>query len=212
MAMHSMRGKLASRLLNHRTAGTGRLAVVEIPLSLSSPSPDRLVYGIPRWYRAAMALVLAALAAALALGDGRAGAAAWTILGLVALGGLYDERWSFDAGRGEVQHRVGLCFAAKASVLRFGAIERFRLVPLVAGTVPGSEAERAGNAAALAGQRADDGGGRRFRHRRPFLDLVLECADGRRYVIDRRPARGAGRLRGAADRIAAVCGKPLVLG
>ena len=165
---------------------------MEIPLSLSSHSPDRLVYGLPRWYRAAMALVLAALATGIALGGGRPGPMAWTILVLVALGGLYEDNWSFDAGRGRVVHRVGLSFAA--------------------GTIPGSEAEREGKAAALEGRRADDHGPRRFRHRKPFLDLVMECADGRRCLIDHLPARRAGRLREAGDRIAALCGKPLVAG
>jgi hypothetical protein len=185
---------------------------VEIPLSLSSHSPDRLVYGLPRWYRAAMALVLAALATGIALGGGRPGPMAWTILVLVALGGLYEDNWSFDAGRGRVVHRAGLSFAANASVFPFAAIERFCLVPVVAGTIPGSEAEREGKAAALEGRRADDHGPRRFRHRKPFLDLVMECADGRRCLIDHLPARRAGRLREAGDRIAALCGKPLVAG
>jgi hypothetical protein len=184
---------------------------LEIPLILRSPRPDRLVYAIPGWYRLAMALILAALGAGLP-GGAAPGPWGWSVLALVALAGLYQESWVFDAGCGRVLHRVGLLSLQRSTVIPFAAIERFRLLPVVTGTVPGSEAERLGNAAALAGQRADDQGGRRQRHRKPFLDLVLECADGRRYLIDHLPARRAGKLRELGDRAAALCGKPLEAG
>jgi hypothetical protein len=182
---------------------------VEVPLKLSAPDPDRLVYAIPGWYRLAMALILAALGAGIALAGLRPGPMPWIVLGVVALGALYEERWEFDAGRGRIVHRAGLVFAPRRTVLPFAAIERLRLVPVVTGTVPGSRAEREENAAALAGQRVDDSGGRRQRHRKPFLDLVIESADGHSRLVDRMPARRAGRLRDLADRAAALCGKPL---
>lgn len=185
---------------------------MEIPLKLSVPGPDRLVYAIPGWYRLAMAAILAALGAGIALAGARPGPMPWIVLAVVALGGLYQERWEFDAGRGRIEHRVGLLGAARRSVIPFAAIERLRLVPVVTGTVPGSQAERAEKAAALAGHRVDDSGGRRFRHRKPFLDLVIESSDGRSRLVDRMPARRAGRLRDLADRAAALCAKPLVEG
>lgn len=100
---------------------------MEIPLTLQSSRPDRLVYGLPVGYRAAMALLLAALAAGLGLAGRPPGALGWTLLVLVALGGLYEERWSFDAGRGQVRRRVGLLFAARTRELEFEAIVGFRL-------------------------------------------------------------------------------------
>ena len=100
---------------------------MEIPLTLRSSGPDLLVYGLPRWFRPVMALILALLAAGLALGGLRPGPMAWVILALVVLGGLYEESWSFDAAAGRVVRRAGLCFAPRRSVLPFEAIERFRL-------------------------------------------------------------------------------------
>jgi len=182
---------------------------VEIPLKLSAPAPDRLVYALPGWYRAAMALILAALGAGIALAGVRPGPVPWIVLAVVALGGLYEERWEFDAGRGRIVHRAGLLFAPRRSVLPFAAIERLRLVPVVTGTVPGSRAEGDERAAALAGGRVDDSGGRRFRHRKPYLDFVIESAGGQSWLVDRMPARRAGRLRDLADRAATLCGLPL---
>lgn len=181
---------------------------MDIPLALSSPGPDRLVYGLPRWYRPLMALILATLALGIGLGGVRPGPLAWTILVMAVLGGLYEESWNFDAGAGRVEHRAGLCFAPRRTVLDFAAIERFRLIPLVAGTIPGSADEAAGNAAVLAG---GDGGGRK-RFRKPFLDLVLECAEDQRYLIDHLPAGRSGRLREAGARLAELCAKPLAEG
>lgn len=147
---------------------------MEIPLTLRSFRPDRVVYGVPRWYRVVMALILAALAAAIATGRGRPGPLTWIILALVALGGLYEENWVFDAGCGQVIHRMGLVFASRVSVIPFAAIERFRVIPQLT-----------------------------------CLDLVLECADGTRYLVDHLPVRREGRLRELAVRVADVCAKPL---
>jgi hypothetical protein len=148
---------------------------VDIPLVLRRSGPDRLGYRLPRWYRAGMALLLAVLGAGLALGDGPPGLPGWALLVLVALGGLYEDSWLFDAGAGRVVHRLGLCCAARARVIPFAAIERFRLVPLPTGTL-----------------------------------LVMDGVDGDSRLIDRFPARRAGKLRLVAERIAAQCGKPLV--
>lgn len=100
---------------------------MEIPLTLRSPGPGLLVYGLPRWHRPLMALVLALLAAGAALGGLRFGPLAWAVLALAVLGGLYEESWSFDAAAGRAVRRTGLCFAPRRSEVAFGAIERFRL-------------------------------------------------------------------------------------
>ncbi|MDR3670047.1 MAG: hypothetical protein P4L36_04345 [Holophaga sp.] len=185
---------------------------MEISFALSSPGPDRLVYGLPRWYRPFMALILVLLALGIRLGGVRPGPLAWTILMMAVLGGLYEDSWSFDAHLGRVAHRSGLCFMPRVMVLEFAAIERFRLIPLVAGTIPGSADERAENEAVLAGGRGDDHGHRRLRHRKPFLDLVIECAEGKRYLVDHLPARRSAGLRETGARLASLCAKPLAEG
>jgi len=171
---------------------------VDIPLRLRTRGPGRLEYGVPGWFRGAMGLLLAVLGGGLALEGRPPGLLGWAVLALAALGGLYEDCWVFDAGAEQVRHRAGLLFAARTRVLPFAAIERFRLVP--AG--PGA-AQDAGPAL---------GGGRSLDLRRTSLDLVLECADGRRVLLDRRPARRAAGLRSAGGQIAERCGKKLEAG
>ncbi|MGA2079900.1 MAG: hypothetical protein ABSH53_04720 [Holophaga sp.] len=171
---------------------------MDIPLRLRTRGPGRLEYGVPGWFRGAMGLLLAVLGGGLALEGGPPGPLGWAVLALAALGGLYEDRWVFDAGTEQVRHRAGLLPAAYTRVLPFAAIERFRLVPAGPGAAPD-----AGPAA---------GGGRSLDLRRTSLDLVLECADGRRLLLDRIPVRRAGRLREAGGRIAQACGKTLETG
>ena len=98
---------------------------------------------------------------------------------------------------------------AWSTVIEFASLDRFCIVPLVKGTVPGSEDEKTENAAALKGVRADDSHFKRSRHKKPFLSLEIECTDGSRYLIDHLPARNGAKLRAAASRMAALCGKPM---
>jgi hypothetical protein len=182
---------------------------LSIPLVLRLPASGRMVYGLPVWYRAAMAAILGLLVAALAQAGVRPGPLAWVVLALVALALLYEEAWVFEAGPGRVVHRGGLLVAARSTVIPFAEIERLLIVPHVEGTIPGTEDERLENAAALAGRRTDDGGSRRSRHKKPYLDLVLETDGGTRRLMDRVPAREGDRLRGTAAALAELCGKPL---
>lgn len=170
---------------------------MDIPFSLTSPSPERLVFGFPAWYRAAMAGVFGILAAGLAAAGGAPGAAAWVVLALVALAGLYEDRWEFDREAGVIRHRSGLVFAARARTIPFAEVERFLLVP--------------SGPARLAGKDRDPGLAGRLAAR-GRIDLAMECADGRRLLLDRHPAREGARLRAQAERIAALCGKPLADG
>jgi hypothetical protein len=204
-----------------RSAGARRLPKLDlwslpmsdrmsISLVLRSPAPDRLVYALPVWYRVVMGAILAVLVAGLADAGGRPGILAWALLAIVVLAALYTEQWVFDAGSGKVTHRTGLLVAARSTVIPFAAIERFLITPHVEGTIPGTEDERYENAAALRGERGDDAGTRRARHKKPFLGLVLECESGDLYLVDRVSARAAGRLRELAARMADLCGKPLI--
>lgn len=182
---------------------------MEIPLVLSSPRPDRLVYGFPVWYRLVMGAILAIVAAALILGGTAPGFPAWIVLAILVLGALYEDRWTFDKSSDQVSHRAGLIVAAKTRRIDFADIQQFCIVPFVKGTIPGTEDEKAANEAALTGQRTDDAAIKRERHKQPFLSLEVECHDGTRYLIDHMPARKAEQLRGMAARIAEHCGKPV---
>lgn len=181
-----------------------------MPLTLTSPGPDRLVYAIPIWFRSAMGLLVTVVVASLAVQDSRPGLLAWVVLALVALSALYHEKWIFDAAAGRVVHRFGLVIAPWTTVIELETVDRFCIVPMVRGTIPGTEDARIESAAALRGGRADDRGWLRARYKKPFLNLEMTCADGTRHLIDHVPARRVARLRDLATRLAALCGKPLV--
>jgi hypothetical protein len=185
---------------------------MEIPLALRARKDGALTYAIPLLFRAAMAAIIGLLAAALLL-DGRdPGVGGWASLGIAALGGLYEERWTFDPGSGRIAHRVGLIFLARRVVIPIGDLARLRIAPFVRGTVPGSADEARENAAALAGGGADDLGRRRARYKRPYLCLSCESADGSRRFVNAVPARRGAVLRAQAARIAEACGLPLAEG
>ncbi len=183
---------------------------MELPLGLHRTKNGRLVYAIPLWYRFFMAAVAAIVAASMFESPG--GPFAWVILALAALAGLYEESWVFDSATRRVRHRAGLLVAARSTGLSFDEIERFRLVPHVRGTVPGSEDERVQNAAALAAGRGDDSSRRRSPFKKPYVSMLFDCADGSRRIMDRTQARRSLRLRLDAASIASFCGKPLVEG
>jgi hypothetical protein len=180
-----------------------------IKLALREPGRDRLVLGLPTWYRVLMAAVVALLLAALAQAGGRFGILGWAMLGAALLGLLYRESWEFDAGRARVVRRVGLGPAVQAVVVPLEAVERFLIAPQVDGTIPGTRDESLEHAAALGGGRADDGALRRARHKKAYLALVMECRDGVRHLLDRVPARDAARLRWVAASLGELCARPV---
>ena len=182
---------------------------MEIPLVLTSPRPERLDYGFPLWYRAVMAAILVVVAASVFWSGAMPGVLAWIVLAILVLAVFYEDRWTFDATEGRASHHAGLLFASRARVVPFPEIVRFAIVPLVRGTVPGTQEEKAENQAALEGKRPDDVAMKRDRHKKPFLSLEMECADGTRYLVDHVPARRAQDLRALAARIAGHCEKPL---
>jgi hypothetical protein len=183
---------------------------MEIPLALRERSDGALVYSLPAAFRAAMAAVAAILALALSIEGGSPGVGGWIALALAVFGGLYEEKWTFDPRRGEAAHRAGLVFLARSTMIAMGDIERFRLAPYVRGTLPGSADEAAENEAALSGERADDSGKRRARHKKPYLCLVCETRDGARYLVNIASARKGAGLKAQAARIAAACEAPLI--
>jgi len=182
---------------------------MSIPLILRK-SGARLEFALPAWYRTVMGAILALLVAALVQAGGRPGWFGWILLIVAAFGFLYQEKWSFDPDQGRVVHQVGLLGAAKTTVIDFSAIEQFRIRPHVEGTIPGTEDERKRNASAMQGDHGDGTDTSRTWYKKSYLALVLECAGGTQYLLDRVPARYAARLREVSGRMAEWCGKPLV--
>jgi hypothetical protein len=185
---------------------------MEIPLVLRASGPAKLVYELPLWYRMIMALIAAAIAGSILVSGGAPSPFGWFILIVAIVAAIYEERWTFDSAEGVAVQRTGLLVLAKRTILRLSEVEKMRILPYVRGTIPGSEDELAENAAALSGGRTDDGGRRRAVYKRPFLNLVIACVDGRQLLVNTVAARKKGALVEVAQRIAAHCGKQLVEG
>ncbi|MEI6874458.1 MAG: hypothetical protein WCL50_04915 [Spirochaetota bacterium] len=186
---------------------------MDIPLVLRARGDSTLEYGIPAWYRLIMAAILALILAALFVSEGPPGILGWIFIAINLFAALYEERWTFDAKKGELRHRFGLVFAARTLRLPFASISAFRLEALVRGTLPGSQDERAENERALAesrGQQITDQlpGKRRPMYKKAYISLVCESPETK-FLLNTVPARNGPKLRLAASSIADFCGKPL---
>lgn len=184
---------------------------MEVSLVLSA-SGGKLVYAVSAVFRAAMAAIAAIMAASLIVEGQPLGPGAWIALALVALAGLYEERWTFDSAAGTITNRAGLVFLSRRRTIAMDEVARFRIEAFVRGTLPGSADEAAHKAAALSGSRGDDESRRRSPHKKPYLRLFCETADGSSYFINAMPARRAAILKEQAARIAAACGKDVAIG
>jgi len=185
---------------------------MEVPLVLHTGRSGKLVYSVSWIFRGLMALILALVAAALLVDGSSPGIVGWIVLAALALGALYEESWRVEPAAGRLVHRSGLLVLARSRSLALDEVARFRILPFVRGTLPGSEDEAAQNAAALAGERVDDSGKRRAWHMKPYLCLVVETVDGRRHSIDLVSARKAATIKAIAARMAEAAGKELLEG
>jgi hypothetical protein len=173
---------------------------MELPFTLTETRDGRLRYGIALWYRLMAAVVLGILSWTLVAQGQPPSVVGWLLLGLAALGVLYEERWTFGAGG--TSHAVGLVFAARRVELARGDLAALRIVPHVRGTIPGSAEEARENSRAMNGQADAEPYARKPAFwKRPTLILVLSTRDGSEYAIDKVPARNRERIRETARRI-----------
>lgn len=135
----------------------------------------------------AIALVIAAAAAA--------SAPAWIFPALAALGALYEERWTFDLGAGELRSRIGLVFLARRRRYAFASIMGVGVERFVKGALDQS--------VSIEPDKLPRGSEAR---------LLIELKDGSRLIVDAMPYRDRERLTEAAERIAALAGLPLLAG
>ena len=179
---------------------------MEIPLVLVEKRDGRLVYAIPLWFRILMAAIALLVVASFAVSGEPPGVVGWIVLAAVALAALYEERWTFDAGRGLVSHRAGLLVVARTTEIGLASVERFRAEPFVRGTIPGTEDERAENARALSGDSSGDLGQKRRSYKKAYIRLVCEGSDGSRWLVNMVPDRRREAIFAVASRIASYCG------
>jgi len=104
--------------------------------------------------------------------------------------GLYSERWIVDREKKRLEHRFGLLFFHRKTILGFESIKQFTIIET------------------LVGPNTQEGKKRMFA--RHFLALSLIRSDGTRWDIDMRKAYQRVRLEKMGNLFATYCGKDLV--
>jgi len=189
---------------------------MEISLRLKKAADGRLIYGIPLWYRTMTAAMLLLIAGAMLISEGSPGLIAWLIFILLALGLVYEERWTLDPASKMITHHWGFWPLAKAASNDFASIEEFRLKALARGTVPGSREESLANERAFAmmsHKDADMSMKKSFLKsagRVPYMNLLMKTTDGEIYLIDSIPARRASKLAVVGSAFAEACGSSFI--
>lgn len=179
---------------------------MEIPLVLHLKADGSFRYGMPRLFRVVMLVILLALGYGLYFDSRGPGTGGYIVLVVVLLATLYVDGWSYNPKKQVLVRSVGIWPITKRESLSRDSLGRFCIEAFVRGTVPGSQDEAAENRAALSGARADDGGKRRALHKRPYLCLVCETVEGKRYFINAVPARRGAKLKSQAAEMAKACG------
>ncbi len=186
---------------------------MDIPLTLDTRKPNRLVYALPLWFRITMAAMAAILIAALAVAGGAPGLIGWGALALAAFAALYEERWTLDLEHASLRHRFGLLFAARRIEVPFTRISAFTLRSFARGAMPGGEEDRALREAALSAAETGDANGdakTRRKLNRVYVALVCLDAEGNDLVLNILPARRVEELKTVGRRLAEAAGKPFL--
>lgn len=188
---------------------------MDIPLSLRTRRDGSLVYAIPLWYHALMALIVAVLAAAVFLSGEAPTALGWAFIALSAIAALYEEAWTVEAKGTDLRHRYGVFPLLKRLVLKAEDIETFGLSAFVRGSLPGGADEAAERADILSSFIQADGGDRsamrdigkgKPKYKKAYVSLVVKTRDGEAYALNTVPARRIGELRRAGAKLSAALG------
>ncbi len=185
---------------------------MEIPLRFKLSADGRLSYGIPLWYRFISAAMFLIVAGGLLSSEASPGLAAWVVLGLLAMGTLYEEKWEFDPRAKTIRHSAGFLPVARARVIPYADAAEFRLTVLARGTIPGSAEEEKEKSRAFSMLKGNDreeykrGAPAFLNRKKPYINLMMTTNDGTNLLIDSLPARHAGRLLTAGKAMAEACG------
>ncbi len=184
---------------------------MEMPLTLRVRKDGVVALGLPPSYRAMSIAMLAVLVGALVVGNGIFGPIGWGLLALVTVASLFEDSWVFDATSRRISHRSGLFPLLRRRVITLADAERVRVVSFIRGTVPGSEDEREEKKIAMTGASPADFFRRKSPHKRRYLCMILDVADGSQYFMDAASPRAKSSLVAKAAKIASCCGIPLVV-
>ena len=121
---------------------------------------------------------------------------AYLLFGAAILSLLYDERWTFDPGKGRVEYRMGLLILGRKKAFQFSEVETVELEMFYKGIATSTiEADSKGS---LASKRA-----------KPVQKLSLILKSKQALVIEMQKYHPEGELALAAQIISNQCHIPL---
>jgi hypothetical protein len=141
---------------------------------------------------------------------------AWILAIVMALGLLYEERWTFDRAAGRVENRFGTVVLARRTSFPLADLERIGLERFTRGRLSDGPAGTAADGASAEGGRSAgpfSGALRPSRRRwgdQRVLRLVAVDRDGEVHVLDAGPVHRIAQYRARALRIATFCGTKYV--
>lgn len=188
------------------------LRAVEIPLSLKKHKDGRISYGFPLWFRILDLAIIALIVGSMFVSEPAPGAMAWVLVALLAVGFLFEERWTVDPDRRCIEHRVGVFPVLRKSSIDFDSIARFSIDMFARGTIPGSEDEaevkQKGFSMLYDKQPTDDAqhAARPSTFKKPYATLLIVTKDDVTYLVDTQPAKRASHLLDAGTALAKACG------
>ncbi len=194
-------------------------------LSLRERGPDRLVLSLSAVHRVTFAVLTALSVFILFTGvlfEGEPtvflarNTVAWLLVVVMALGLLYEERWTFDRAAGRVENRFGTVFLARRKDFPLADLERVGLERFTRGRLTdGPTGSGTDGASAEGGRSAGPFSGalrpsrRRWGDQR-ILRLVAVDRAGEVHVLDAGPVHRIAHYRARAMRIATFCGTKYV--
>jgi len=185
---------------------------VEIPLSLKKHKDGRISYGFPLWYRILNLGIMALIVASMFVSELGPGVMAWVLVVLLAVGSLFEERWTVEPGKRCIEHQVGVYPILRKTRIGFDSIARFSIDMFARGTIPGSEDEAAvkqkGFRMLYDKQPTDDEqhAARPSTFKKPYATLLIVTKDDTSYLVDTQPAKRASHLLAAGTELAKACG------
>ncbi len=185
---------------------------VEIPLSLKKHKDGRISYGFPLWFRILDLAIIALIVGSIFVSELAPGVMAWVLVALLAVGSLFEERWTVRPDQRCIEHRVGVFPVLRKTSISFDSIVRFSIDMFARGTIPGSEDEAAvkqrGFSMLYDKQPTEDVGrvARPSTYKKPYATLLIVTKDDATYLVDTQPAKRATHLLEAGTQLAKACG------
>lgn len=181
----------------------------EVALSLRRTRDGRTVLALSPTFRLGLLGLLALLVAGMASTGAFTAPVPLILMAVLALGSLYEERWTIDPDRRGVESRHGLLFLARVRRWSFDEIAAVEYSHYAAGSMPGSGPPADTGTDGISGMKRGAAGRMAQAMQRQFLAYSLVFVDGTSRRIEVRRVHSIS-VEGTLPRaVAGAIGVPL---